>query len=65
MSGERLLGSFIVRVAVRGGKRRIDVYDVASGDTTSLSSYLELHTHLAARERALAPDDPTQGKKEC
>ena len=63
MSGERLLGSFIVRVAVRGGKRLIDVYDVASGSTTRLTDYRDLHAHLAACEETFAPDGPAQGRE--
>lgn len=58
MSGERLLASYIVRVAIREGRRRIYVYDVASGVTDVFNEYAELPNHLASCEDVPSPGTP-------
>jgi len=63
MSGERLLASYIVRVAVRDGHRQIYVHDLATGTTSRLEEFAELGAHLAAREDASTPDDASEEER--
>lgn len=62
MSGERLLASYIVRVTVREGERRIHVLDVGSGNTARLSSYSDLVRYMALGEVEGPPDEPPTGR---
>lgn len=50
MSGERLIASFILRVTVREGERRIVVLDMGSGTSTQFSNYGELIRYLEVGE---------------
>lgn len=59
MSGERLIASFILRVTVREGERRIVVLDMGSGTSTTLSNYGELIRYLeVGEEHEVVPDGP-------
>lgn len=53
MSAERVLVSYIVRVAVRDGRRGIRVHQVGSDETRVFGSYGELVDFLGHHESAL------------
>ncbi|CAN5823374.1 hypothetical protein BH23DEI1_BH23DEI1_15380 [soil metagenome] len=46
MPTDRLLGSFLLRVAVREGARSISLHSVLTGDSQRFTSFAELATHL-------------------
>ena len=54
---ERLLGSYLVRVALSGSERRLTVHSVLTGerrncaDFTDLAAYLDASTAAAAQQR--------------
>lgn len=63
MSGERLLASFILRITVREGERRIVVMDMGRGTTAQFRNYgdfvryLELGDEAAVRKKQEGQDD--------
>lgn len=48
MKGERLLGSYLVRVSVGAGGRRLVVHSVRSGERHECADFEELARHLEA-----------------
>lgn len=60
MPGERLIGSYIVRVVVKDGRRLLDVYDVAERKSCRFQDFAELPARLAALESS-APGIPSEG----
>lgn len=62
MSGERLVGSYIIRVTVRLGDRRIRVLDVGNGTIERFRTYSDLNRFLVTREGQGPPIDPPPGR---
>lgn len=54
MSGERLLASFILRITVREGERRIVVMDMGRGTTAQFRNYGDLIRYLELGDEAAA-----------
>lgn len=54
MATERLLASYIVRVCLRHGVRRIRLQHVGSGEARDFASYRELSAYLADHEEGAA-----------
>jgi len=52
MPGERILASYIVRVCLRNGVRRILLHHVGSSEVRAFGSYRELTAYLAEHEEA-------------
>jgi hypothetical protein len=46
MSGDRLLGSYLLRVSVRGGSRSIALHSVLTGDAELFDDFASLAAHL-------------------
>ena len=64
MSPERLVASFLLRVAFRDGRREVRLQSVSGGPARRFASYGELIEHLETLEDAggtadPAHDDPT------
>ncbi|MEX2501598.1 MAG: hypothetical protein WD336_04420, partial [Trueperaceae bacterium] len=50
MSPERLMASYLVRVAFRDGRREVGLHAIRTGETYRLRSYRELVERLQAME---------------
>jgi hypothetical protein len=67
MSGDRLLGSYLLRVSVRGGVRSIALHSVLTGVAERFDDFASLAAHLdraTSRSAGAAPPTASEGPGE-